>query len=157
MSNETGDSTLGYVGGLLADRLTALLAGEPGIRVATSVVVLPSGVDPGRVVDSLDDPARLGMLAREASGRHSGFRLLLPRGRGVVVPGRADRREHRHHVLRHRADYRRARGALEDGVDSLDRAIAAAVKAHAQRTAVEPTVVTEPALAPSQRAVELLD
>jgi serine/threonine-protein kinase len=134
MSNETGDSSLGYVGGLLADRLAALLAGEPGIRVATSVVVVPSRVNRGLVVDSLDDPARLGMLAREASA-------------GTVVSGSYFREAA---GLSFQAEVTDAnsgtmfsaigpitvtRAALEDGVDSLDRAIAAVVKEHAHRTA----------------------
>ena len=130
-SNETGDSTLDYVGALLADELTAALARVPGIRVATSVVVLPSRVNPGLVVDSLDDPARLGRLAREVSA-------------GTVISGSYFREPA---GLSFQAELTDAntgtmfaaigpitvpRPALAAGVDSLDRAIASAVKEHAR-------------------------
>jgi hypothetical protein len=69
LSNETGDSALEYLGSLAADRLTAFLAGVPGLQVATSARVLPSRLTTGLRVDSLDDPSRLRKLAVEtASG-----------------------------------------------------------------------------------------
>jgi eukaryotic-like serine/threonine-protein kinase len=133
MSNETGDSTLGYVGSLLADRLTASLARVPGIRVATSVVVLPSRVNPGLVVDSLDDPARLGRLAQEVSA-------------GTVISGSYFRAADRLSFQAELTDANSGtmfaaigpitvpRAAIGDGVDSLDRAIVSAVKEHARRS-----------------------
>jgi len=67
LSNETGDSTMSYLGGLAADRLTASLAGLPGFEVVTSARVIPSRLTTGLLVDSLDDPARLRTLAEETA------------------------------------------------------------------------------------------
>jgi TolB-like protein len=67
LSNETGESTFAYLGGLATDRLTASLAGTPGIRVVTSATIIPSRLTTGLQVDSLDDPERLRALAQETS------------------------------------------------------------------------------------------
>jgi hypothetical protein len=67
LSNETGDTALSYLGGLAADRLTASLAGIPGLEVATSARVIPSRLTTGLRVDSLDDPSRLRTLAVETA------------------------------------------------------------------------------------------
>ena len=65
LSNETGDSALGYLGQLATDRITAALAGQRRFRVATSATIIPSRMTSGLQVDSLDDPARLRRLAVE--------------------------------------------------------------------------------------------
>jgi serine/threonine-protein kinase len=67
LSNETGDSTLAYLGGFATDRLTASLVGSPGVKVVTSATIIPSRLTTGLQVDSLDDPARLHRLAAETS------------------------------------------------------------------------------------------
>ena len=67
LSNETGDSTLGYLGELAADRITASLAGHRGIEVVTSATIIPSRLTTGLQVDTLDDPSRLHRLAEETS------------------------------------------------------------------------------------------
>ncbi|MFL5515884.1 MAG: hypothetical protein ACJ8DJ_06995, partial [Gemmatimonadales bacterium] len=67
LSNETGESTFAYLGALATDRLTAALAGTPGIRVVTSATIIPSRLTTGLQVDSLDDPERLRALAQETS------------------------------------------------------------------------------------------
>ena len=67
LSNETGDSALAYLGALAADRLTASLAGIPGLEVVTSARIIPSRLTTGLKVDSLDDPARLRRLAEETA------------------------------------------------------------------------------------------
>ena len=67
LSNETGDSTLGYLGELAADRITASLAGLHGIEVVTSATIIPSRLTTGLHVDTLDDPSRLHRLAEETS------------------------------------------------------------------------------------------
>jgi serine/threonine-protein kinase len=67
LSNETGDTALSYLGSLAADRLTASLAGIPGLEVATSARVIPSRLTTGLRVDSLDDPSRLRTLAVETA------------------------------------------------------------------------------------------
>jgi TolB-like protein len=67
LSNETGDSTLGYLGELAADRITASLAGRQGIEVVTSATIIPSRLTTGLQVDTLDDPSRLHRLAEETS------------------------------------------------------------------------------------------
>jgi TolB-like protein len=67
LSNETGDSTLGYLGELAADRITASLAGLQGIEVVTSATIIPSRLTTGLQVDTLDDPSRLQRLAEETS------------------------------------------------------------------------------------------
>ena len=67
MSNETGESTFTYLGGLATDRLTASLAGAPGITVVTSATIIPSRLTTGLQVDSLDAPERLRALAEETS------------------------------------------------------------------------------------------
>jgi serine/threonine protein kinase len=67
MSNETGESTFAYLGGLATDHLTASLAGTPGIKVVTSATIIPSRVTTGLQVDSLDAPERLRALAEETS------------------------------------------------------------------------------------------
>ena len=69
LSNETGDSSLSYLSPLAADHFTASLAGAPGIVVVTSATVMPSRLNPGLKIDSMDDPERLRLLAQEtASG-----------------------------------------------------------------------------------------
>jgi serine/threonine protein kinase len=67
LSNETGESTFSYLGGLATDRLTASLAGSPGIKVVTSATIIPSRLTTGLQVDSFDDPERLRALAEETS------------------------------------------------------------------------------------------
>jgi eukaryotic-like serine/threonine-protein kinase len=67
MSNETGESTFAYLGGLATDHLTASLAGTPGIKVVTSATIIPSRLTTGLQVDSLDAPERLRALAEETS------------------------------------------------------------------------------------------
>jgi serine/threonine-protein kinase len=67
MSNETGESTFSYLGSLATDRLTASLAGIPGIKVVTSATIIPSRLTTGLQVDSFDDPERLRTLAEETS------------------------------------------------------------------------------------------
>ncbi len=66
-SNETGDSSLSYLGHLTADRLTAALAGAPGLTVVTSATTMPSRLTRGIQDDSLDDPLRLRLLAQETA------------------------------------------------------------------------------------------
>jgi serine/threonine protein kinase len=65
MSNETGESTFAYLGSLATDRLTASLAGTPGIRVVTAATIIPSRLTTGLQVDSFDAPERLRALAQE--------------------------------------------------------------------------------------------
>jgi len=67
MSNETGESTFAYLGGLATDRLTASLARAPGVKVVTSATIIPSRLTTGLQVDSLDAPERLRALAEETS------------------------------------------------------------------------------------------
>ena len=67
LSNETGDSSLSYLGSLATDRLTASLAGTRGIAVVTSATVLPSRLTGRLQLDSLDDPERLRLLAQETA------------------------------------------------------------------------------------------
>jgi serine/threonine protein kinase len=67
MSNETGESTFAYLGGLATDRLTASLSRAPGIKVVTSATIIPSRLTTGLQVDSLDAPERLRALAEETS------------------------------------------------------------------------------------------
>ena len=67
MSNETGEGRLSYLGPLATDRLTEALAQTRGLRVATSATIIPSQVNPGLQVDTLDDPARLRALAQETA------------------------------------------------------------------------------------------
>jgi TolB-like protein len=67
MSNETGESTFSYLGGLATDRLTASLAGTPGIKVVTAATIIPSRLTTGLQVDSFDAPERLRALAQETS------------------------------------------------------------------------------------------
>jgi serine/threonine protein kinase len=67
MSNETGESTFAYLGGLATDHLTASLARTPGIKVVTSATIIPSRLTTGLQVDSLDAPERLRALAEETS------------------------------------------------------------------------------------------
>jgi serine/threonine-protein kinase len=67
MSNETGESTFSYLGGLATDRLTASLAGTPGIKVVTAATIIPSRLTTGLQVDSFDAPERLRTLAQETS------------------------------------------------------------------------------------------
>jgi TolB-like protein len=67
MSNETGESTFTYLGALATDRLTASLAGTPGIRVVTAATIIPSRLTTGLQVDSFDAPERLRALAQETS------------------------------------------------------------------------------------------
>ena len=67
LSNETGDSALSYVSALASDHLTASLARHPGIVIVTSATIMPSRVNPGLKLDSLDDPARLRGLAQETA------------------------------------------------------------------------------------------
>jgi eukaryotic-like serine/threonine-protein kinase len=65
LSNETGDSSLSYLGSLAADHLTGSFAGTPGIVVVTSATIMPSRLTGGLRLDSLDDPERLRALAQE--------------------------------------------------------------------------------------------
>jgi serine/threonine-protein kinase len=65
LSNETGDSSLSYLGSLVSDHLTASLARTEGIAVVTSATVVPSHSTSR--LDSLDDPERLRLLARETA------------------------------------------------------------------------------------------
>ncbi len=67
LSNETGDTALAYLAGLATDRLTASLAGNPGVEVVTSATIIPSRLTTGLQVDSLDDPSRLHRLAEETA------------------------------------------------------------------------------------------
>ena len=66
LSNETGDSSLSYLSPVATGRLTATLAGTPGIVVVTSATT-PSRLAPGRQLDSLDEPERLHVLAQETA------------------------------------------------------------------------------------------
>ena len=66
LSNETGDSSFSYLAPLATDHLTASLAGA-GIVVVTSATVMPSRLNPGLQVDTLDDPERLRLLAQETA------------------------------------------------------------------------------------------
>jgi eukaryotic-like serine/threonine-protein kinase len=67
LSNETGDSSLSYLGRLATDHLTASLTGTPGMVVVTSATIMPSRLTSGLRLDSLDDPERLRALAQETA------------------------------------------------------------------------------------------
>jgi serine/threonine protein kinase len=67
LSNETGDSSVSYLGPLATDHLTAFLAGTPGIVVVTSATVMPSRLTRGLQMDSLDDPEGLRALSQETA------------------------------------------------------------------------------------------
>jgi eukaryotic-like serine/threonine-protein kinase len=67
LSNETGDRSYSYLSSLATDRLTASLAGAPGIMVVTSATIMPSRLSQGHQVDSLDDPERLRLLSQETA------------------------------------------------------------------------------------------
>jgi TolB-like protein len=130
MSNETGDSALSYLGPLATDHLTAALGNTPGVRVVVSARIIPSRVNAGVQVDSLDDPARLRRLAEETAA-------------GTLVSGSYFRDDGR---LSFQAEITDAnRGTLlkavgpislpaprvEDAIDSLSRSVARALKSHA--------------------------
>jgi eukaryotic-like serine/threonine-protein kinase len=127
MSNETGDSTLSYLGPLATDHLTAALANTPGVHVVVSATIIPSRVNSGVQVDSLDDPARLRRLADETAA-------------GTLVSGSYFRDDGR---LSFQAEITDAnRGTLlkalgpislparrvEEAVDSLSRSVAHALR-----------------------------
>jgi len=130
LSNETGESTFAYLGGLATDRLTAALAGTPGIRVVTSATIIPSRLTTGLQVDSLDDPERLRALAQETSA-------------GTLISGSYFRSGNRISFQAEITDANRGTLLAEIGpvsapvarageaVDSLGRGVAAAV--HRQR------------------------
>jgi len=67
LSNETGDTTLAYLGEFASDRLSASLTGDSWVQVVASATIIPSRLTTGLQVDSLDDPARLHRLAVETS------------------------------------------------------------------------------------------
>ncbi|MGH7497434.1 MAG: serine/threonine-protein kinase [Gemmatimonadales bacterium] len=127
LSNETGDSTLAYLGRFAADRLTASLAGDPGIDVVASATIIPSRLTTGLQVDSLDDPARLYRLAEETNA-------------GTLVSGSYFRSENR---ISFQAEITNANDGTvlvavgpvaapvdnaEEAVDSLSRSVVAAVR-----------------------------
>jgi len=126
MSNETGDSALSYLGSLATDRLTAALANTPGVQVVLSATVIPSRVNSGVQVDSLDDPARLRRLAEETAA-------------GTLVSGSYFREDGRLSFQAEISDANRGTllealgpislpaGRVEEAVDSLSRSVARAL------------------------------
>ena len=137
MSNETGDSALSYLGSLATDRLTAALANTPGVHVVLSATVIPSRVNPGVQVDSLDDPARLRRLAQETAA-------------GTLVSGSYFREDGRLSFQAEISDANRGTllkalgpisvpaGRVEEAVDSLGRSVARALGANARSRRGDP-------------------
>ena len=131
MSNETGDSALSYLGSLATDRLTAALANTPGVHVVLSATVIPSRVNPGVQIDSLDDPARLRRLAQETAA-------------GTLVSGSYFREDGRISFQAEISDANRGTllkalgpitvptGRVEEAVDSLGRSVARALGSYAR-------------------------
>lgn len=125
-SNETGDDSLSYLGAVAAERIRVDVARTGTLTVATSATILPSRVNPGLVVDSLDDPQRLHTLAAET-------------GSGLVISGSFYRSgdnisflceitdANQGRMVRAIGPIAARRAALESGLDSLSRAVARSV------------------------------
>lgn len=125
-SNETGEDSLNYLGSVAAERVRLAVARTGALTVATSATILPSRVNPGLVVDTLDDPQRLHTLAAET-------------GAGLVISGSYYRSRGDISFLCEITDANQGKMvqaigpittrvmALQSGLDSLSRAVARSV------------------------------